>query len=391
MPYIMNNSLDNLKRFIDNMNTIGLWERIFGWKAIIRRLVYASGDLERLNTQVEGMKEGVAAAENRAAVTNKEIQLLGQINSGLAIENARLKKDDDFRRAEHAHTMASILEMRQQFRMEKAAQDDAAHQKDTERLLGLRSRWSKHEEHVRSFIKAICQRHTIAYIDKAPFKGTPDNTLMICGEYVVFDAKSPGSDELKQFEHYLRDQAEKAVKYARQKEVKPDIFFVVPSNTLETLSTFVYRHGDHNVFIIATDALEPVILNLRKIEDYAFAEQFSPEDRENICRILGRFAHLSKRRIQVDSYFARQFIALAYKCETDLPSDVLETVLEFERSEKLNPPQEKRAKSIPIEELERESNQIRHEAEGKGIVIDEADLGRRLEEVRVYREGSVTG
>jgi hypothetical protein len=66
----------------------------------------------------------------------------------------------------------------------------------------------------------------------------------------------------------------------------------------------------------------------------------NPEDRENICRVLGRFAHLSKRRIQIDTYFINQFMELAYKSESDLPPDILEKVMEFEKAEKLNPPQQ---------------------------------------------------
>src|SRR6195952_4603531 len=181
---------------------------------------------------------------------------------------------------------------------------------------------------------------------------------MICNEYVVFDAKSPGGDNLNNFAGYLRDQAEKAKKYAKQENVKTDIFFIVPTNSLDHLQTFVYKHSDHNVYIISVDALEPVILSLKKVEEYEFADQLTPEDRENICRVLGRFAHLSKRRIQVDSFFARQFIELAYKCESDLPPDVLESMIGFEKTGKLNPPMEKRAKSIPLPEIENEIQKI---------------------------------
>ena len=153
--------------------------------------------------------------------------------------------------------------------------------------------------------------------------------------------KSPSGDDLKNFSNYIKDQAERAQKYAKQTDVKSDIFFVVPSNTLEVLRNFTFKFPEYSVYIISVDTLEPVMLNLKKIEEYEFAKELTPEDRNNICRILGRFAHLSKRRIQIDSFFAKQFIELAYKAESSLPPDILESVLEFERSEKLNPPQEK--------------------------------------------------
>ena len=190
---------------------------------------------------------------------------------------------------------------------------------------------------------------------------------------------------MSNFPNYLKDQAEKAKKYAKQENVKTDIFFVVPSNTLDYLSTFVYKHSDHNVYVISIDALEPIVLSLKKIEEYEFVEQLSPEDRENICRVIGQFAHLSKRRIQVDSFFARQFIELAYKCESDLPPDILKTVIDFEKAGKLNPPMEKRAKSIPISEVETESKKIKQGANGRGIIIQDEIISELCNDIPLYK------
>jgi hypothetical protein len=134
------------------------------------------------------------------------------------------------------------------------------------------------------------------------------------------------------------------------------------------------------------DALEQIILSLKKIEEYEFAEQLSPEERDNICRVLGKFAHLTKRRIQIDSFFAKQFIELAYKSEADLPKDILEKVVEFERSEKLNPPQEKRVKAISTKELEKDLTKLNNEAFSKGIIIDDVKISNGLNELELYKK-----
>ena len=42
--------------------------------------------------------------------------------------------------------------------------------------------------------------------------------------------------------------------------------------------------------------------------EYEFAEKLSPEERDNICRIIGKFAHTTKRRIQIDQFFANEFL-----------------------------------------------------------------------------------
>lgn len=317
--------------------------------------------------------------------TKKELQLTQAELNEVKKLNTQLLKDDEFRKQEQSNSLATLTKLQEQVQADRTKELEERSAEDIEKLKNLKETWNRHEENVNNILKGICQKNTIEYVVKVPFKGNPDNTLKICDEFVVFDAKSPGGDTLHNFPGYLNQQAEKANKYAKQENVKTDIFFVVPSNTLDHLKTFVYKYGDHNVYIISIDALEPVILSLKKIEEYEFVDQLSPEDRENICRVLGRFAHLSKRRIQVDSFFAKQFIELAYKCET-LPADILKSVIEFERTEKLNPPMEKRAKAIPIAEVESESKSINTEADGRGILIQNDAMSDLLNELPLYKQ-----
>lgn len=127
--------------------------------------------------------------------------------------------------------------------------------------------------------------------------------------------------------------------------------------------------GDYNVYVITTDSLEPIMLSLKKIEEYEFAEQLSPDERDNICRVIGKFAHTTKRKIQIDQFFANQFIELLVKCKNDLPEDILETVIGFEKAEKLNPPPEKRNKQILTKDLQDRNEFINAEAKIREIDI----------------------
>lgn len=149
------------------------------------------------------------------------------------------------------------------------------------------------------------------------------------------------------------------------------IFLVVPSNTMEIIKTYHHNMVDYRVYVVSIDSLEAIILNLLKIEEYEFAEQLSPEDRENICRIIGKFAHATKRKIQIDAYLNKQFFEIISDC-TLLPDDVLEKVIEFERSDKLNPPLEKRAKEISIKDIKRELQAMETTALLKNINVGEA-------------------
>ena len=87
-------------------------------------------------------------------------------------------------------------------------------------------------------------------------------------------------------------------------------------------------------------------------------------------------------------YFINQFMELAYKSESDLPPDILEKVVEFEKAEKLNPPQEKRAKAIPLAELEKNTQKLRLDALTKGILIEDTKISTGLNGLPLYRAES---
>ena len=447
----MENNIDNLKRFIERIKSIGFFARIFSWGKIKNELVDAVTDLQKIisnseflnntNQKLESQKSGLDKDLNISKVQiindkNEIEKLRGKINilepqnitlsndissakstifgfekSKLQWENDKrnfenrinqlendnlelntkviqFETEEDRRKKQFENDIAGINKLREEIQYERSKEIEIANQEKIEYLKGLKETWYKHQDNVKGIIKNICQKQTVEYIEKVPFKLEPDNTIKICDEYIIFDAKSPASDDLSNFQSYLKLQAEAVKKYAKQENVKSDIFFVVPSNTLESLTQYIFNLADYNVFIISVDSLEQIILSLKKIEEYEFAEQLSPDERDNICRVLGRFAHLSKRRIQIDSFFAKQFIELAYKAESDLPKEIFEKVVEFERADKLNPPIEKRAKAISIKELEKDIIKINNEAFTKGIIIDDSKISDGINDLELYRHES---
>jgi hypothetical protein len=280
--------------------------------------------------------------------------------------------------------MASLREIQRKIQDDREQEQLTKNQAEILRIRKLKETWLKHEENVKNRMRAICHRHGIEYVDKVPFKGKPDNTVRINDEYIIFDAKSPAGDDLSNFPSYVKAQAEGAMKYVKEENVRKEVFLVVPTNTLEYLETFEYRLSDYTVYVISRDSLEPMLLTLRRIEEYEFAEQMSPEERENICRVIGKFVHLSKRRIQIDGFFAKQFFELVYRTEADLSKEFLEKVAEFEKSEKLNPPQEKREKQISMKELEADAEKIQSEAQQKGIDMQDSLLSKELNKLPLY-------
>lgn len=83
-------------------------------------------------------------------------------------------------------------------------------------------------------------------------------------------------------------------------------------------------------------------------------------------------------------FFAKQFFELVYRSEADLSKEILEKVAEFEKSEKLNPPQEKRARQISTKELEQDAEKIQSEATQKGISVQDGLLIKEINKLPLY-------
>ena len=285
---------------------------------------------------------------------------------------AELRQREDERTREHDARVTELMSLKKQLEEDRLRVQAERDEKIRSEFAEMEQTWKKHEDLVEQSLRSICQRHTIEYCDKEKFPVSgkkPDNSLVIADQYVIFDAKSPkNSEELSNFPLYIRNQAEAAKKYTKEDSVKKDIFLVVPANTIEYLDDVHLDMADYQVYVVTHDSLEPIILALRKIEDYQFVDQLSPEDREKICHVIGKFAHATKRRMQVDTYFFNEFLGLLKSCET-LPEDILKNVVDYEKAEKMNPPMEKRKKLIPIKELEHDVRKMTKEAEAHEIDV----------------------
>jgi len=388
---------DNLKLFFENIKSLGFWRRIFGWRKV-RTLSYDAYDeytsmaenlyllnreiserdarileLERSNqknaeissNRISDLISSTQKLDNRIIALENELSRMNREKTELSSKIARFEQADQNRTDDFLKNMSAVKAIQKGLEDERIKLSEERVREKEEHFEKMKQTWQRHEESVKSVIRNICKTHLIEYVESVPFRGNPDNTVMIAGEYVIFDAKSPGGNELENFPKYIKLQTESVKKYVKQENVKSDIFLVVPSNTLDVISQFSFNMGDYHVYVITIDSLEPIILSLKKIESYEFAEQLTPDERENICRIIGKFSHLAKRKIQIDYFFSYQFLDILTKCNIDLPDDIYKSVIEFERAEKINPPQEKRAKQILTDDLISESEKLATEVRAK--------------------------
>jgi hypothetical protein len=320
-------------------------------------------DFEKIKTDNTTLKERLINTENeRNALKTKNTTL----------DNKEEARNEALRTSiDQSNTLQKSLENEKE-----RLNDDRVKEKE-EHLEEMKKLWVAHEKDVESHIQMICKNHTLTYISQEDFphsRNKPDNTIEISEQLIVFDAKSPASEDLSNFPKYIKIQTESLKKYAKHSDVKKDLFLVIPSNTLKVIKQFTFNMGDYNVFVVTKDALEPIIISLKKIQDFESVEKLSPEDRDDICRIIGKFAHTTKRRIQIDQFFADEFLDTLKKAKTQLPPEILKSVIEFEGAEKLNPPMSKRSKMILIDDLDTKKSELSKEIELGNIPEIEAKI-----------------
>ncbi len=286
----------------------------------------------------------------------------------LAKNLAALEQQEPNRIAKYDERLTRLNQSQLNLENERERDRLAREKVENDRLQALRETWSRHEAEVEQKMRLICQELAIDYIDKEkfPFSGKPDNSVKICNEYIVFDGKSPQGDDLSNFPTYIRTQAEQAKKYSKHEEVKKDIFLVVPTNAIQAINETYIAQGAHRVHVVTIDSLKPVLMQLKRIEEYEFAEKLSPEDREKIVTIIGKMAHGMKRRVQIDHFFSNEFISILTDAE-NLPTDILEGAREVERSSKLNPQLHTRSKRIELGSLQKDSEKLAGKVAGQEI------------------------
>jgi len=344
------------------------------------KILVLEKEVSERNTTITNLNKQLEIAAARAedfdqiklekAAINERLAQVDRDRNTLKNENIAYQKAEEGRQKEVSKSIASALTLQESLEAEKSRLNDERVQEKEDALKKMKLKWSDHEKDVQNHLQLICRNNVITYVSQEDFphpRNKPDSSIEIMDQLIVFDAKSPANDDLSNFPKYIKNQTENLKKYAKHDNVKNDLFLVIPSNTLEVIDQFHYNIGDYNVYIISKDALEPVVLSLKKIEEYEFADKLSPEDRDNVCRIIGKFAHTTKRRIQVDEFFAREFLDTLSKAGTQLPRDILENVIKFENAEKLNPPMEKRNKKILTKDLKQQVDKLEKEMEVREI------------------------
>tara|TARA_B100001250_G_scaffold83417_1_gene68820 strand:+ start:18333 stop:19505 length:1173 start_codon:yes stop_codon:yes gene_type:complete len=365
-----NNSIDEQKKISElEKNVLKRDERIKNLQKDIEISNAKMTSFEQIKTEKTQIEERLKSVEEERNILKTKITTL---------ENKEENRNNELRKSlDKSNALQESLE-----KEKERLNDERVTEKETH-FENMKKKWGEHEKEIENYIQMICKNHILSYIPQEEFpyaRNKPDNTVKISEQYIIFDAKSPSNNDLSNFPNYIKNQTDSLKKYAKHKDVKKDLFLVIPSNTLEAIKQFTYNMGDYNVYVITKDAIEPIIISLKKIQDFQLVEKLSPEERDDICRVIGKFAHTTKRRIQIDQYFAEEFLDTLKKASSQLPREILKSVIEFEGAEKLNPPMEKRNKQILTQELIDKRAQLNKEIEIREIPKIDAKISFKEDE-----------
>lgn len=251
------------------------------------------------------------AEENRkASEFDKKIAQLEEVRVSLEDEKSRIRKEDEKEKEE-----------------EKINRD---------RL------WAEHEVKVQSYLAELCRlpQYNFPSFDNKNlpegFSGKlkPDFMIELLGQYVIFDAKVSKADSLQTY--ITTNVKTTAEKIGNDVKIYPMIFFVVPWESLTTLSKTYFREQGYDFFIISPDAIPVILSAFKKITTYELAEKLDPRDREDIVSLIAEFDFHINQRNALDIIASKMWTSVLSKME-NLKKEFRDEV--FLRKTKMKPQQ----------------------------------------------------
>ncbi len=332
--------MDRLKLFFTSIKEISFFERIFKWSKIRSLSFDAYSEFESLNKKILDQddkinnlekviekinteKEGIEKINTQNSV---DLGILREKNTDLSNENSRFKSLQEKRAEEHSKALGEFNQATKSAEDTKQRLLQEKEDKKNEKLEKMKRQWQDHEKNTEEEIERLCSRLRINYIKNPPLQKKPDNTIEIAGEYIVFDAKSPKTDDLNNFPDYIKSQAKTLNKYTDQENVKKDIFLVVPSNTLEYISQLRMTMSGFNVYVIAKDSIELVLVSLKKIEDIDLAGKLDPREKENLISVVSNFAYFIGRNGRINLEIGEYSVNLIEQMRSLVPKDFYEEI-----------------------------------------------------------------
>jgi len=263
-----------------------------------------------------------AEEKRKTEAFDKKISQLDEAKNALEDEKKRIRKEDE----------------------EEAEQEKA----NRDRM------WSEHEEKVKSHLfelSKLPQYNFQSYDNKNLPEGfggkfKPDFMIDFLGQYVIFDAKVSKSESLQTYvSNNVKTTAEKI---HSDPKIYPMVFFVVPTESIGTLSKTHFQEQGYEFFIISPEAIPMLLSAFKKISAYELAEQMDPRDRENIVTLIAEFDHHINMRNALDIIASQTGIAVLSKVQS-LKKDLKEEIRMKKGKMRIQPPSPTELKTLMLD------------------------------------------
>ena len=271
-----------------------------------------SGENKRMYVEIQNLK--------------KDLQVSEEQNSGFKQELTKFKSKADQKEVEFKDQINKLQSAQKSLEDEQIRVRKEDIERDEKEKQERDRMWNEHENDAIRQLGEICKtpEYSFQYYDNThlpeDFDGKlkPDFMIDFLGQYMIFDAKTSRSENLQLYiDGAVKDTVNKI---KDSPSIHKTIYFVVPTDAVQTLKKFHYYEQGYTFFVVSKEALMPVIASLKRITSYEFAEKLDPQERENIVNLVAEFDNHIRFRNAADILLAQSGINILDKASQLAPS-----------------------------------------------------------------------
>lgn len=289
--------------------------------------------IETTNSENNDIKGQIKQLESTFNSLKSDHKIVQNERDTLKEAVIKSKNEEEQRKIEHDDKLNKLESARVALEKETERTRNEAEEKQRKEIEALGHVWKEHEDKVIAKLAELCQRQDISFMfhdnKNLPSdwdgKLKPDFMLQFLGQYLIFDAKLSQNPEGLQ--NYISNQQVDSTynKVKNNSKIYPTLYLVVPSEAIGFINQFHYYVHGYNFFIITTEALEPLLLNLKEITKYDLADSFDPQDRESIINAISELDYHINLRNAADltlTQWGVETLERVKNFNTDLSKDV---------------------------------------------------------------------
>ncbi len=259
---------------------------------------HIKSEYDKLLEQKNSLSGKYSELERQNSEYKIHISELNRINQKLDTENTVYVKNKENNDKETNKKISDLDNARKALEEEKnrvTETDRKKMEKEEEERTRI---WAMHEDNSKSVMREICQKSSVSlpYYDNNNLpdgfdtKLKPDFMVRLLDQFVIFDPKSSSSQNINNYiSTQVKSTAVKIKKSDSNQDIYRTVFFIIPGIAMSEIKETYYIEESISFFIIPLEAFEPIVMTLKRLEEYDLADKYDPQDRENIVNIIAAF------------------------------------------------------------------------------------------------------